>query len=46
MLMTADGMKVARLDPKIMQELCGVDVYHIDDCDVFLTIRRSDEAKK
>ena len=46
MLKTADGRKVARLNPKSIQELCGVDVYHIDDCEVFLTIRRSDEAKK
>lgn len=46
MLKTADGRKVARLNPKSIQELCGVDVYHIDDCEVFLTIRRSDETKK
>lgn len=46
MLKTADGRKVARLNPKSIQELCGVDVYHIDDCEVFLTIRRSNEAKK
>ena len=46
MLKTADGREVARLNPKSIQELCGVDVYHIDDCEVFLTIRRSDETKK
>lgn len=46
MLKTADGRNVARLNPKSIQELCGVDVYHIDDCEVFLTIRRSDETKK
>ena len=46
MLKTADGRNVARLNPKSIQELCGVDVYHLDDCEVFLTIRRSDEAKK
>lgn len=46
MLKTADGRNVARLNPKSMQELCGVDVYHIDDCEVLLTIRRSDKAKK
>lgn len=46
MLKTADGRKVARLNPKSIQELCGVDVYHIDDCEVFLTIRRSNETKK